>query len=574
MEKLNTIPLRPEQRFWRLLKPDASEIRNVYVYAIFSGLMSLSLPLGIQAILNLIQGGQVSTSWIILVVLVIVGVAITGVLQIYQLKITENLQQKIFSRAALEFAYRIPRIKMEALYRHYAPELMNRFFDIISVQKGLSKILIDFSTAALHVVFGLILLSLYHPFFIIFSLSLIILLYVIFRFTSKKGLTTSLEESKYKYKVAHWLEELARTATTFKLAGRTDLPMERADDHVADYLHARKHHFKILIRQYAFLIGFKVFVVTGLLAIGGILVMEQHMNIGQFVAAEIIIILVINSVEKLILSLETIYDVLTALEKIGQVTDLELERTEETDLTIRQDGPGLEVELSAVDFSFPGQKDLVLNQLSLLVKSGEKIVITGENGSGKSTTLQLLAALYEPLKGAITYDQLPKNNYEPISLRSVIGDSLTQEQLFEGSILENISMGRADATFENVRWAVSHLGLENFIKEQALGYNTVLDPQGKKLPRSIVQKLILARSIADKPRLLLLEDAFEHLEAKDRKQIIDFLTGPDAKWSLVAVSSNEYLAKSCDQIMVMEKGKIIKIGKYDHQKDDFNYKTI
>ena len=159
--------ISPIQRFWRLLQPDKREISNVYVYAIFNGLVNLSLPLGIQAIINLIQGGQISTAWGVLVLFVIMGVAITGVLQILQLRITENLQQKIFTRAAFEFAYRLPRIRLEALYNHYAPELINRFFDTMSVQKGLSKILLDFSTASLQVIFGaafaLLLPSLLYP---------------------------------------------------------------------------------------------------------------------------------------------------------------------------------------------------------------------------------------------------------------------------------------------------------------------------------------------------------------------------------------------------------------------------
>ena len=198
----------PLSRFWLLLKPDKKEIKNVYIYSVFNGLVNLSLPLGIQAIINLIQGGSLSTSWIVLVFFVILGITISGVLQIQQLKITEYLQQKIFTRAAFEFAYRIPRIKLEAIYNYYAPELMNRFFDVTALQKGLSKILIDFSTASIQILFGLVLLSLYHPFFIVYSLVLIILVYAIFKLTSKKGLTTSMNESKYKYKVVHWQEQV------------------------------------------------------------------------------------------------------------------------------------------------------------------------------------------------------------------------------------------------------------------------------------------------------------------------------------------------------------------------------
>ena len=565
--------LTTTQRFWRLLKPDRKEITNVYVYSIFNGLINLSLPLGIQAIINLIQGGRVSTSWMILVMFVVLGVAITGVLQIYQLRITENLQQKIFSRSAFEFAYRIPKIRMEALYRHYAPELMNRFFDTISVQKGLSKILIDFSSAALQVTFGLILLSLYHPFFILFGLVLVMLVYAIFRFTGKRGLQTSLEESKFKYKVAHWLEELARTHTTFKLAGKSDLPLQHTDKHVGDYLQARESHFKVLVQQYSLMVVFKVLVATGLLAIGGILVMNQQMNIGQFVAAEIIILMVMASVEKLILSLETIYDVLTSLEKIGQVTDLELEATHGTDLGLHSQNAGLEVQMDTVSFTYPGAQKKTLNEFSIHIREGEKWLISGPNGSGKSTLLFVLAGLYRVQEGSLMYNGISKASLHPDSLRSVIGDCLSQELLFEGTLLDNIAMGKEEVTFDDVKWAVRHLRLEKFISSLPEGYDTMLDPQGKRFPRSVIQKLLLARAIADKPKLLLLEDVFEHIEETERREIFDFLTSSENAWTMVAVSSDPYIASRCDTIGLIQDGQMIRTGTYDEMKSIVNFKT-
>lgn len=548
--------LTPIERFWRLLRPDRKEIRSIYVYAIFSGIINLSLPLGIQAIINLIQGGQVSTAWVVLVSVVVAGVAITGVLQIAQLRITENLQQKIFARSAFEFAFRIPKVKMEAIYKHYAPELMNRFFDTLTLQKGISKILIDFSTAFLQVIFGLILLSFYHPFFILFSLILIVLVYAIFRFTGVRGLRTSLVESKYKYKVAHWLEELARTGTTFKLAGNTDFPLSRMNTEVDSYLNARESHFNILVQQYSLMILFKVLVAAGLLAMGGILVMQQAMNIGQFVAAEIIILLVMSSVEKLVMSMESIYDVLTALEKIGQVVDLELERTEGVHTICKSDDHGMQVQLNAINFTYPDGDRQVLKAVSLEIKGGERVIVTGSNGSGKSTLLQIIAGLYDVNSGAVSYNGLVKGSLNLDSLRSSIGDRLAHEQLFDGTVLENIAIGRPEATFEQVQWAVKNLRLETFISNLPLGFDTPLDPMGRKLPKSVIQKLLLARAIVHKPKLLLLEDALEHLDAAERAAIVDFLVDEKQDWSIVAVSGDAYFQSKVNRVGTMNNGEL------------------
>ncbi len=556
---MNKQQLDPIQRFWLLIKPDKKEIRNVYVYALFSGLLTLSLPIGIQSIINLIQGGKISTSWVVLILFVIGGITLTGILRINQLKITEHLQQKVFTRAAFEFAYRIPRIKLESLHQHYAPELMNRFFDIISIQKGLTKILIDFSTASIQTFFGLLLLSMYHPFFIVFSLILVILVFAILRITYKKGLTTSLKESKSKYSVAHWLQELARTNTSFKLAGVTSLPLDRINQLTKNYIDSRDRHFKILISQYILLILFKIFVAAGLLIVGSLLVINQQMNIGQFVAAEIIILMILGSVEKLILSLETIYDLLTSLEKVGQVTDLEIENNSGNDIskTIEK---GLGLTLSNVNFNYPEHSKLILNNLSLSISPYETIMISGSVDSGKTTLLYVLSGLYKLNSGTLSFNDVPINNLNPMLLRSVIGDCLMDELLFEGTLLENITMGREKATFENIQWATDNIGLTDFIKTLPEGYDTRIEPQGKQFSKSIVDKIIIARSIADKPKLLLIKDTFSSFSKKEGNQIIDFLT-TGKKWTLVIVSKDDRLIDKVDRHLYMNNGILTELKK-------------
>ncbi len=566
----NTNYISPVRRFWMLLKPDRKEIKNVYVYSIVNGLVNLSLPVGIQAIINLIQGGQISTSWVVLVIFVIAGIIVAGLLQVSQMRITENLQQKIFVRAAFEFTYRLPRIKLEALYKRYAPELMNRFFDVMSVQKGVSKILIDFSTASIQVIFGLVLLSLYHPFFIVFSFILVVLIYSIFKFTGKLGLKTSLEESKYKYNVAHWLQELARTNVTFKMAGNTEMALSKTEKETSKYIKARESHFKILVQQYYLMIAFKVLVAAGLLIIGGILVMEQQMNIGQFVAAEIIILLVLGSVEKLIVSLEVLYDVLTSLEKIGQVTDLELDKATGIDISKESLEGGIKIEFNNVDFCYPDQDKKILDGFSMVIEKNERVMIAGNNDSGKSTLISLIAGTYLPISGYIGYNDFPQGNINPMILRGIIGECLSSELLFEGTILENITMGREKATFDNVKWAIKNLGLEKIIKNLPEGYDTHIYPQGQQFSKSVVNKLLLARSIADQPKLLILKDMLVHMSPKERERILTFLTADENPWTFVIISSDAQIAKHMDKIAIIADGKLNKIGNYSEMKSFIN----
>jgi ABC-type bacteriocin/lantibiotic exporter with double-glycine peptidase domain len=282
--------------------------------------------------------------------------------------------------------------------------------------------------------------------------------------------------------------------------------------------------------------------------------MEQSMNIGQFVAAEIIILLVIGSVEKIILGLETIYDVLTSLEKIGQVTDLELEDSDGIELKRTDIEKGLNVQVNNVTFSYPQSDHLVLKNIDFNVESGETIIINGSNGSGKSTLLHVISGLYDLQAGTISYNGIPRNNLELTSLRSILGACLVEEALFEGTLLENITIGRESVSFENVQWAIKGLGLDEYVRRLPKGYDTQLEPLGKKLPRSIVQRLLIARSIADKPKLLLFEYAFEYLDAKDRFKIIDFITDKNNGWTIIAISNEDYLASKADKIAIMNQG--------------------
>ncbi len=385
---MNQKQLTPWQRFLGLLELEKTDIFQIFYYAIFGGVVALSLPLGIQAIINLIQGAQISTSWVVLVVVVTIGVIFSGALQLMQLRIIETIQQRIFTRASFELSYRFPKIKMTELRNYYPPELANRFFDTLTIQKGLSKILIDVPTALLQIIFALLLLSFYHPFFIIFGILLLVLIYIVFKFTAQRGLLTSLEESKNKYKVAHWIQEVARTVVSFKLSGNTNLALSKNDDLVSKYLEARENHFKVLILQFTQMIGFKVIVTASLLLIGGVLVLNQEMNIGQFVAAEIIILLVIQSVEKLIIGLESFYDVLTSIEKIGQVVDKELEQ-QEGDRPLFKDG--LTVELEDVSYGVENREKHILENISLNLDPKSRILVIGESGAGKSTLLRLIS---------------------------------------------------------------------------------------------------------------------------------------------------------------------------------------
>jgi len=564
MPESTTNSLTPQRRLLRLLGQYRREIRYIILYAVVAGAINLSLPLGIQAIIGQIAGGGINASWGVLVLFVLVGAALMGILRIMQLSVMEYMQRRIFTESAVEFAVRIPRLNLELLRKEYLPELVNRFFDTVSIQKGLPKLLIDGSTAILQIFFSLLLLSVYHSSFLLFSLVLLGVLGILFYFIAPAGIKSSLQESKYKYQLVFWLEELGRVAATFKLAGENDFPLRRTDAITTAYLEARAKHWRVLMVKFVSSAAFRVLALGSFLVLGSLLVVRNELNIGQFVAAEILILYVIESVDKLIVLHETGYDVITATEKLGQVADLPLEReggirVEEFCATTQP----LAVELRNLSYQFPDGNSKVLKNISLNINGGERVAVVGYNASGKSTLMQIISVVRRDFAGGLLYNGLPKQNLDLRSLREHIGDLSSQEDIFKASILENITLGNSRITLPQVLEIVEKVGLNEFVRESASGLDTALLPSGINIPRSTVTKILVARAVVGKPNLLVMEEPLAALNFKDRLNIAHFLTDKTKPWTLVCVTEDPVLAALCDRVLIMKEGEIIFDGPFE-----------
>lgn len=553
----------PVKRILKVIELEKNEISSVYFYAILNGLIQLSLPLGIQSIISFVLGGAITTSLVVLICLVVLGVFLNGMLQVNQMRLIEKVEQKIFVRYSFEFAERIPKLNLQAVDGYYLPELINRFFDTVSLQKGISKLLLDIPTATIQIVFGLVLLSFYHPVFIFFGLLLVLIVYVVLKITSAKGMESSLQESEYKYAVAGWLQEMARVVKSFKFAKHTSLNIQKTDRLVTGYLHHRTTHFKILLWQYWSLIGFKVLITAAMLIVGSVLLVSQQLNIGQFIAAEIIILMVITSVEKLIVSLDKVYDVLTSVEKLGKVTDKPTE--EEGTVDLKNEQEGLSVEMNRVNFNYQDKEHTnqnTLSDISLTIEKNEKVCIMGRGGAGKSTLLRLLTGSYKNFSGTLLINNIPVTNYRLQSLREQTGILFNQQDIFEGTLLENITMGWPDISGQHILEVAEKIGLKKYFFGLPQGFNTPLDPAGKKMPQKIIQKILLLRALINNPRLVLLEEPFNGIEEEIQHQIIDYLLHQTPHQTLLVISNDQAFAAQCDKVIFMQDGAIKAMGNW------------
>ncbi|RYY23562.1 MAG: ATP-binding cassette domain-containing protein [Chitinophagaceae bacterium] len=464
--------VHPFTRLLYILRAEKSEISSIYVYAGLIGLIQLSLPLGVQSIISFVLAGKLSSSLVVLISFLVVAVLIAGVMQLKQLKIIERIQQKIFVNNSYAFADRIPRLDPIKVDAYYLPELVNRFFDTITLQKGIAKLLLDLPISIIQIVLGLIILSFYHPFFIAFAIFLLLLLWLILYGTARHGLNTSLEESVAKYRLVAWFEEVARMMTAFKFSNAHRLHMKEADRKTLSYLHFRTRHFSVLLMQFRSLIAFRVVITAAILIVGVVLLLNQQINIGQFVATEIIILMLLNSIEKIIINLDSIYDVMTATEKIAKLTD----KPTEIYGSYRSLPAGpFSVEARNLAFSYVSGRQAV-SDTNFNIRPGQVIVLSGAGGGGKSTLLRLLSGMYPEHTGALLINGVPICNYDLDLLRNRIGAMFVNDNIFHGSLWENLTMGRGEIDAPYLTWLCDQTGLKNYSSNLSAGFDTILDP--------------------------------------------------------------------------------------------------
>ncbi|WP_276481042.1 ABC transporter transmembrane domain-containing protein [Paraflavitalea pollutisoli] len=315
----------PWRRLINMLHPERVHINYIFLYALLTGLISLSIPLGITAVFNLLMNGALYSSTYILIAVVIIGVVLAGIIMICQLTLVEAIEQKIFTKAAIEFAYRLPRIKQQELEGTHPPELVNRFFDILTIQKGLTKLLVDIVAYGVTVVFSVVLLAFYHPIFIVMGALTILIIAGIVLLYFRRGVDTSIEESAHKYDLVAYLEKVAGNLGHYKQEESRQKVILDTDKINAHYLQARNSHFRILRRFFASAVVMRTLLMGGLLLLGSWFVVERQMTLGQFVAAEVIIVQIGYAIEKLLTNLNTVFDMVTGSEKLAAVTDLEIE---------------------------------------------------------------------------------------------------------------------------------------------------------------------------------------------------------------------------------------------------------
>ena len=542
---------------WEALKKlawsERKEVGVVLIYGLASSILSLGVPVGIQTFVNKVGFGTLNQPVLFLVFAVFACLVCASIFRVMQVVVSERIQRRIFTKVATELSYRLPRVSTKAIGNKRLPEKVNRFLDVVTIQKSAALLLLDGFTLILQAIAGLALLAFYHPFLLAFDVVLVIMVGFILFGLGRGAIDTSLKESATKYQVLAWLEELAEKTLSIRSQETRKFATEKTEALVIDFLKARTNHFRIILRQVVGSLGLQAIASAGLLAIGAYLVVQNQLTLGQLVAAEIVVTLILTSLQKFQKHLESFYDLVAATGKVNDLLSLDLER-EDGEPWSWKENPAA-IELRAVEFSVG--KAYHLPALNLKIAPGEKLAVLGSNGSGKSTLADIIAGTKLPTRGTVVYDGHDIRDIRLEELRAGIA-VVRDLDLFEATILENIRMGNPTTSIEQIRKAIQNLGLEPVIDRFEQGLHLKVNQEGRPLSGAQAHRLALVKGLAIKPKVIVIDEWLDTVDERSAGLILDIVLRESA--TVVLCTHRRSLANQCTKILDLDEIKWEKTG--------------
>ncbi len=519
-----------------LLRGERDAIMTIGVYAAGVGLLSLAVPLTVQALVNTVAFGQLMQPVFVLGALLTLGLVAAGVLRGLQAWVVEVVQRRIFVRLVSTVTRALPRVRGESFQRGEGATFLHRFFDVFTVQKAFASLLLGGVEALLAAVVGLLVLAFYHPLLLAFGAFIVAAMAAVFGVLGRGGALSSIKESKAKYAVSGWLEESARHLMVLKHPAAAAFMEDRMDTLVSQWLGARASHFRVFFRQRMASLGLQALAHAAILMVGGWLVVERQLTIGQLVAAELIVAAIVASISKLGAKLETVYDLVAATEKLAALLALPEEAHPDHPVPLSEEGPVV------LQFDAVRGHESSPHPLSAAARAGDGVAILGESEGAFDSLRYGIESLAE---GSIRIDGHDLRDVEPSELRERVHVIMDAEVL-PGSIADNLRLGDENLETTELWGLLRRVGLADRVAALPRGLATQLAPSGHPLHIRERLRLRLARALATAAGAIVLGPVFDVFpEATLRHLLAEAHEGR----TLVLGTARPGVARLCDRIV-------------------------
>ena len=538
----------PFSRFRSLLRLELRDIMTLLVFGFVAGILMLATPLAVESLVNTVAWGTYLQPLVVLSLLLLAFLGFAGFLRALQTVIAEVLQQRIFVRIVGDLGYRFARARREALDGEDPGELTNRYFDIMTIQKATVLLLLDGMAIVLQTAIGLVLLAFYHPYLLGFDVVLVFLMTFVTWLLGRGAVKSAIAESIVKYRVGHWMQDLLSNPTAFHMHGGSEYAADHTNRMTVEYILARRSHFRVLLRQFTFAVCLQAIASTVLLGVGGYLVVNNELTLGQLVASELVVTAIVSAFAKIGKSLESFYDLMAAMDKVGHLLDLPVEPAPQ----YCQVGEGpARVRWQNLPLTVDGSHGA---GSSVEIEAGERVVVTGPSASGKSWLFEVLGGLRQTPYGFAEVAGLDVREADLISNGSLVALARYPE-IFNGTLLENIRLGRGWISESDVRSAMELVGVWDATLELSSGLYTVLQSGGFPLSSTQRVRLMLARAIVSKPQVLLVDSILETLSPDERWAVWCSLSDKKHPWTLLISTYDQRIIDQCSRVIRLNVAK-------------------
>lgn len=536
------------------VKLDKKDVLTIVVYGMAAGVFNLIVPISTASLINTIAMETLVQPLVVLTLSLLIFLGLSGFMKVMQTIATEVIQKRMMVRLSFEFMYKISGVDRNVTRKTFFPELSNRIFEISSLQKGIELLLLDGLVSVLTIIIGLVVIAIYHSVFLVFDLFILSFLYLVIFIPLQSGYETRIKQSKQKYKIAHWIQEIARKP--FILSNSSKIPKEKLEDLNRDYIYYREKHFAIVLKHITGLHSLQAIGSAIVLGLGGFLVLQNQLTLGQLVAAEFIIMAVMAEFSKLGKYIEVTYDMFASIDKISHVIDLPPKK-ESANLPPNPDKP-FEIKLSGVKYPKSSHKSL-----NLELKAGQKYALFLDPEMEKSSLIDFISHRQNHSSGQILLNTIPIQTLSRSFLEQRIV-LLRSIEVFEGSVLDNIIVGKFQ-DLENITNILKKLGLLEELNQFQDGIHTLLNPLGEPLSIRQLRLLMIARLLTFQPGLVLVDGFLESFPEKEVSRILDIFF--ESPCTLVVSSNRKFVCEKFPEVFQFNDGNLELINPKKISKD-------
>lgn len=503
-------------KFRQMLAPEKSFYVLAAIYGVGISLLSLSFPISVQMLINTVANIRLATPLIVLSGAMFVLLLASGLLNALRIHLMEIYGRRFYARLVSEISLRSLYAQNPFFADAGRADLFNRYFDIVTIQKTIPNLLVGGFTVVLQAVVGFIVVSLYHPFFLVFNLIVVGVAWAIWTIWGSQAINTGVALSHAKYDTAKWLEDLGGANGFFKSDRHIAYALEKTDSRTADYIEAHRRHF---VQTQAQTVAYILLYATGsaaLLGLGGWLVIQGQLSLGQLVAAELILSAVFLSFAQITTYLKGFYDLCAAIDELSLFLDV---KQEEPRGAFAPPGGAADLQFDRVGGDARGQQAL----LNFAIPGGSHVMAVASTHGVQRLFTNLLKRHVSPAGGMITFGGADILDTEVHALRRQI-IALDRPTIVQMTIREYLRLACEDADPEQSLEAIRAAGLGPIVGQLPDGLDTQLASTGWPLSVAETMQMKLAGALLARPRLLILNQLYDTVPEGALRGALDFLS--------------------------------------------------